>query len=256
MKYFWKILATVFTSALMLMLFTGCQPEQIVKVVETVREVPVEVIKEVPKEVPVEVIREVPVEVVKEVPVIKEVPVEVIKEVEVPGEPVIKEVIKEIPVPAEPKKENLHEELVAIFNDGVRNADDIVIRSFKADPLLDVKAKQVGELAAQGIWSPDNIGDAVSAVFSHGNNPNYYIASYFQNAASDTVYESNYYKQIRVKQKILLELQDNKAEIACPDGYMVQNPTAVARVGFAEVQVGTISYTLVLFEVPTVKSGS
>ncbi|WP_406613693.1 MAG3090 family protein [Mycoplasma corogypsi] len=64
-------------------------PVEVVKEVETikevVKEVPVEVIKEVEtikevvKEVPVEVIREVPIEIIKEV--VREVPVEVVKEV-------------------------------------------------------------------------------------------------------------------------------------------------------------------------------
>ena len=234
MRHFSKIPSTVFALALILVFLTGCKPEQVVKVVEIVREVPVEVVKEVPKEVTV----------------IKEVPVEVIKEVEVPGEPIIKEVIREVPVPAEPEEENLQEELIKIFNDGI-GMTNFSVRSFSYNPLTDAKVNGISHLVVGELspadWDRDNVLTNVKDNLVNPNSSNGYILTYFKN--SD--YNSNYYNSVKKKYLLLQEIKDHTVEIYGSDEPTFQ-PSSTAQVGFADITVGTNRYTLVLFEVPTV----
>lgn len=232
MRHFSKIPSTVFAIALILVFLTGCKPEQVVKVVETVREVPVEVIKEVPKEVTV----------------IKEVPVEVIKEVEVPGEPVIKEVIKEVPVPVEPEEENLQEELIKIFNDSIGPTNSYA-RSFHHDLLMDAKANRIAPLVKSELspntWDLSESLTAVTNLLIDKNNPHYYFLSYFKNPT----YSSNYYNNIKKKYLLLQEIGNHKVEIYGSVESEPQ-PYSAAQVGFATVTAGLNEYTLVLFEFP------
>ena len=234
MRHFSKIPSTVFAIALILVFLTGCKPEQVVKVVEIVREVPVEVIKEVPKEVTV----------------IKEVPVEVVKEIEVPGEPIIKEVVKEVPVPAEPEEENLQEELIKIFNDGI-GMTNFSVRFFERNSLVDAKVNDISHLVLGELfptdWDRDNVLTNVKDRLVNPNSSNGYILTYFKN--SD--YKSNYYNNVKKKYLLLQEIKNHAVEICDSDESTFQ-PSSTAQIGFAEITVGTNRYTLVLFEVPTI----